>query len=160
VRHVYNRLLCLYPAVFRRRYGTEMSLDFAEGWAEARAVGPVAAVVFASRVAGDLVVSLVREWTRGFRIAIAAATAGVTLLLWSVALRPWAWQWDMQIGPPPRARTAPPVTETELLVLATAVLIPVLVVLVCATRLVKRPEVTHGATRTERGSRTASGKPA
>ena len=103
MRHAYETLLRLYPEAFRRRYGTEMSLDFAEGWAEARAVGPVATVVFASRVAGDLVVSLLREWTRGFRVAIAAATAGVTLLLWSVALRPWAWQWDMQIGPPPQA---------------------------------------------------------
>jgi len=141
VRHAYETLLRLYPEAFRRRYGTEMSLDFAEGWAEARAVGPVATVVFASRVAGDLVVSLLREWTRGFRVAIAAATAGVTLLLWGVALRPWAWQWDLRIGPPPQAQNAPPVTEAELLVLATAVLIPILVVLVCASRLVKRREV-------------------
>ena len=141
MRHAYETLLRLYPEAFRRRYGTEMSLDFAEGWAEARAVGPVATVVFASRVAGDLVVSLLREWTRGFRVAIAAATAGVTLLLWGVALRPWAWQGDLRIGPPPQAQNAPPVTEAELLVLATAVLIPILVVLVCASRLVKRREV-------------------
>jgi len=141
VRHAYETLLRLYPEAFRRRYGTEMSLDFAEGWAEARAAGPVATVVFASHVAGDLVVSLLREWTRGFRVAIAAATAGVTLLLWGVALRPWAWQGDLRVGPPPQAQNAPPVTEAELLVLATAVLIPILVVLVCASRLVKRREV-------------------
>jgi hypothetical protein len=141
VRHVYNQLLRLYPEAFRRRFGAEMSLDFAEGWAEANAVGAVATVVFASRVAGDLVVSLLREWTRGFRVAIAAATAGVTLLLWGVALRPWAWQWDMQIGPPPQALNAPPLTEAELLVIATAVLIPILVVLVCASRLVRRRDV-------------------
>ena len=85
--------------------------------------------------------SLLREWTRGSRVAIGAAAAGVTLLLWGLALRPWAWQWDMQIGPPSQARSAPPVTEAELLVLATAVLIPILVVLVCASRLVKRREV-------------------
>ncbi len=141
MRHAYDRLLRLYPDAFRRRYGAEMLLDFEEGWAEARAAGPVATVAFASRVAGDLVVSLLREWTRGYRLAIAAATVGVTLLLWGVALRPWAWQWDMQIGPPPQARNAPPVTQAELLVLATAVLIPILVVLVCASRLVKRRKV-------------------
>ena len=67
-----------------------------------------------------------------FALAIGAATAAVTLLLWGLALRPWAWQWDMQIGPPPQARNAPPVTEAELLVVATAVLIPILVVLICS----------------------------
>jgi len=141
VRHAYETLLRLYPEAFRRRYGTEMSLDFADGWNEARARGPAAALAFAARVAGDLVVSLLREWTRGIRLAIAAATAAVTLLLWGVVLRPWAWRWDIQIGPPPQAQNAPPVTEAELLVLATAVLIPILVVLVCASRLVKRREV-------------------
>ena len=141
MRHVYDVLLRLYPEAFRRRYGVEMALDFADGWTEARAGGPTAVVAFARRVAGDLVMSLLREWTRGSRAAIGAAAAGVTVLLWGLALRPWAWRWDMQTGAPPQARTAPPVSETELLVLATAVLIPILVVLVCASRLVKRREV-------------------
>ena len=91
MRHAYDMLLRLYPEPFRRRYGAEMSLDFTDGWAEARATGPAAVLRFACRVAGDLAVSLLREWTRGARLVIVAATAGVTLLLWGLALRPWVW---------------------------------------------------------------------
>jgi hypothetical protein len=138
VRHAYDVLLRLYPQAFRRRYGVEMSLDFADGWTEARAGGPAAASAFATRVAGDLVVSLLREWMRGPRLVIAAVTAGVTTLLWSLALRPWMWTWDIQPGPPVGARTAPPVTEGELLAIAAAAMLPVIVVLLFATRLVTR----------------------
>jgi hypothetical protein len=138
VRHAYDTLLRLYPEPFRGRYRAEMSLDFAEGWAEARAVGRAASVSFASRAAGDLFVSLLREWGRGSRVLIGATTAAVTLLLWAVALRPWAWKWDVQPGPPPHARTAPPATEVELLVLAVAAMVPVVVVLLVANRLAKR----------------------
>jgi hypothetical protein len=138
VRHAYDVLLRLYPEPFRRRYGMEMSLDFADGWREARAGGILAAAAFAARASGDLAVSLLREWTRGPRVVIGALAAGVTLLLWGLALRPWAWRWDIQPGPPPQMRSAPPVTETELLVLAAAAMIPVIVVLLLATRLVTR----------------------
>ena len=140
MRHAYDMLLRLYPEAFRRRYGVEMALDFADGWQEARANGPAAALAFAGRVVGDLVVSLLREWTRGARLAIVAATAGVTVLLWSVALRPWAWLWNIQPGPP-RHASAAPVTEAELLALAGAALLPVIVVLLLASRLVKRREL-------------------
>jgi hypothetical protein len=140
VRHAYDVLLRLYPEAFRRRYGVEMSLDFADGLAEARAGGPAAAIVFAVRVAGDLVVSLLREWTRGARLAIVAATAGITLLLWGVALRPWAWNWSIQPGPP---RNVPldEVTAAELLVLAAGAMLPVIVVLIFSLRMVKRREL-------------------
>jgi len=107
VRHAYDTLLRLYPDAFRRRYGVEMSLDFADGWHEARANGPAAALAFATRAAGDLAVSLVREWTRGSRLAIGAGAAAVTMLLWGVALRPWAWKWDIQPGPPRNAAVTP-----------------------------------------------------
>ena len=139
MRHAYDMLLRLYPEAFRRRYSVEMALDFADGWTEARAGGFAAALAFAGRVVGDLVVSLLREWTRGARLAIVAATAGVTLLLWSVALRPWAWIWNIQLGLP-RHASATQVTEAELLALAAAALLPVIVVLLLASRLVKRRE--------------------
>jgi len=139
VRHAYDMLLRLYPETFRRRYGAEMSLDFADGWAEARTGGPLALLKFASRVAGDLAVSLVREWTRGARLVIVAATAVVTLLLWSLALRPWAWLRGIQPGPPPDVPNTD-VSEAQLLMLAAGALLPVLVVLLFATRLVKRRE--------------------
>jgi hypothetical protein len=140
VRHVYDALLRLYPESFRRRYGAEMSLDFADGWVEARAGGPAAVIRFASRVAGDLAVSLVREWTRGARLVIVATTAVVTLLLWSLALRPWAWLRGIQPGPPPNVPNTD-VTEAQLLMLAAGALIPVIVVLLFATRMVKRRDV-------------------
>jgi len=141
VRHAYDLLLRLYPHAFRRRYGVEMSLDFADGWSEARARGRTAALVFTTHVLGDLVVSLVREWTRGARLAIAVATASVTLLLWGLALRPWAWKWDIQPGP--RQAPAGDVTSAELLVLAVGAMLPVIVVLLFAMRLIKRHEVTR-----------------
>ena len=139
MRHAYDALLRLYPEAFRRRYGAEMSLDFADGWVEARASGPAAVIRFASRVARDLAVSVVREWTRGARLVIVAATAAVTLLLWSLALRPWAWLRGIQPGPPPNVPNTD-VTEAQLLMLAAGALLPVLVVLLCATRLVRRRE--------------------
>jgi hypothetical protein len=137
VRHAYDALLRLYPESFRRRYGAEMSLDFADGWADARMGGPMARVGFASRVAGDLAVSLVREWTRGAHLVIMAAAAVITLLLWGVALRPWAWKWDLRPGPPLRTPVAD-ITEGQLLMLAAGALIPVIVELLFATRMVKR----------------------
>jgi hypothetical protein len=140
VRHAYDMLLRLYPDAFRRRYGVEMSLDFADGWAAARAGGPTAVLAFASRVAGDLVVSLLREWTRGARLAIVAATVGVTLLMWGIALRPWAWIWSIQPGPPPHAAVTD-VTAAQLIGLAAAAMLPVILVLLFATRLVKRREL-------------------
>jgi hypothetical protein len=139
VRHAYDRLLRLYPEAFRHRYGVEMSLDFADGWAEARANGSVAVIWFASRVAGDLAVSLLREWTRGVRLVIVAATASVTLLIWGLAFRPWAWKWDIQPGPPHAVVTE--VTAAQLMGLAAAAMLPVILVLLFATRLVKRREV-------------------
>ena len=140
MRHAYDMLLRLYPELFRRRYGVEMSLDFTDGWAEARAGGLLSLLRFAIRVAGDLAVSLVREWTRGARLVIVATTAVVTLLLWSLALRPWVWLRGIQPGPPPNALNTD-VTEAQLLMLAAGALIPVLVVLLFATRLVRRREV-------------------
>ena len=146
MRHAYEKLLRLYPESFRRRYGVEMSLDFTDGWREARAHGAAATVAFASRVAGDLAVSLVREWTRGARLAIVAATAGVTLLLWALALRPWLWAWSFrQLPPRPAAQAG--VTEAELLMVAAGAMIPVIVVLLFATRMVKRRDVPRRTMR-------------
>jgi hypothetical protein len=138
-RHPYDMLLRLYPQTFRRRFGVEMSLDFADGWAEARAKGRVATLSFTIRVARDLAVSLRREWARGSRMLIAASTALATLLLWGLALRPWAWRWDIRPGPPPQVSVSL-VTETELLALAAAAILPVIVVLVFAPRVIKRRE--------------------
>ena len=140
MRHVYDMLLRLYPEAFRRRYGVEMALDFADGWREARANGPAAALAFAGRVVGDLAVSLLREWTRGARLAIVAATAGVTVLLWSVALRPWAWIWNIQPGPP-RNVPVDEATAAELLVIAAGAMLPVIAVLLFSLRGIKRREL-------------------
>ena len=138
VVHAYAVLLRLYPEAFRRRYAAEMSLDFADALDAARAGGWLAVGVFAVRVRGDLAVSLLREWTRNGRLALTAATAGVTLLLWALALRPWAWRWDIRPGPPPHA-PATPVTEVELLVLVVLALLPVVVVILFAGYLTRIP---------------------
>jgi hypothetical protein len=136
MHHVYDLLLRLLPEDFRRRYTVEMALDFEDGWREATAGGWRRRVEFGMRASGDLAVTLLREWTRGARLGVIAATAGVTALLWGLALRPWSWDW--QTSPKPRHAAVVPVTEAELLVLAAAAMLPVLVVLVFASRLVQR----------------------
>jgi hypothetical protein len=136
VEHAYDVLLRLYPAAFRQRYATEMSLDFADALDAARARGPIAVMAFAGRAMGDLAMSLLREWTRTGRLALGALSAGVTLLLWGLARRPWAWNWDIQPGPPPHARRTP-VTEVELFVIAVLALVPVVVVIVFAGQLAR-----------------------
>ena len=136
--HAYAVLLRLYPEAFRRRYAAEMALDFADALDAARAGGWAAVGAFALRVLGDLAVSLLREWTRTGRLALTAATAGVTLLLWALALRPWAWRWDIRPGPPPHAPAAP-VTEVELLVLVVLALLPVVLVILFAGYLTRTP---------------------
>jgi len=138
MRKAYDVLLRLYPEGFRRRYGAEMALDFADGWMEARAAGATGALRFAARAAGDLAMSLLREWTHGAGVAIVAATAGTTLLLWGLALRPWAWNWNIQPGPPRHAYHAASASEVDLFVLAAVAMIPIVVVLLFAPRMIKR----------------------
>ena len=137
MRHAYDMLLRLFPIGFRRRYGVEMSLDFADGWSEARARGRMATLAFLRRTAGDLAVSLLREWTRGARLAIVVATAAVTTLLWALALRPWLWAWNLR-QLPPRPATSADMTEAELLMVAAGAMLPVIVVLLWSMRLLKR----------------------
>lgn len=142
--HAYAVLLRLYPEAFRRRYAAEMVLDFQDALDAARAVGRVAVGACASRAIGDLAVSLVREWNIAGRLAMLAATASVTMLVWGLALRPWAWRGDIQPGPPLHARQAPPVTEVELLVLAVLALVPIVVVILVAPCLGRAPSTgTH-----------------
>ena len=74
--------------------------------------------------------------TRRARLGVVAATASVTAMLWGLALRPWSWNW--QASPGPRHAAVAPVTEAELLVLAGTAMLPVLVVLLFASRLVQR----------------------
>jgi hypothetical protein len=136
VHHVYNLFLRLLPEDFRRRYGVEMAVDFEDGWREAAAAGWRRRVAFGTRASGDLAVSLLREWTRGARLGVLAATASVTATLWGLALRPWSWHW--QTSPRLRHAAVAPVTEAELLVLGGTAMLPVLVVLLFASRLVQR----------------------
>jgi hypothetical protein len=136
VHHVYDVFLRLLPEDFRRRYAEEMALDFEDGWRDAATGGWRRRVEFGMRASGDLAVSLLREWTRGARLGVVAATASVTALLWGLALRPWSWLWHT--SPRLRHPSAVPVTEAELLVLAGAAMLPVLVVLLFASRIVQR----------------------
>jgi hypothetical protein len=61
-----------------------------------------------------------------------------------LALRPWTW-WDIQPGPPAHARSAPPATEAELLVLAALALLPVIVVILFAGHLTRASRLARDA---------------
>ncbi|MCC7124822.1 MAG: hypothetical protein IT178_08230 [Acidobacteria bacterium] len=136
MHHVYKLFLRLLPEDFHRRYGVEMALDFEDGWREAAAGGWRRRVEFGVRASGDLAVSLLRERTRGAHLGVVAATVSVTTLLWGLALRPWSWPWEAL--PRPRQAEVVPVSEAELLGLAAAAVLPVLVVLLFGSRLVQR----------------------
>ena len=130
----YRLVLRFYPEAFRRRYADEMRLDFEDALQEAAAAGAMATLVFACRQTADTGSSLLREWSRGTRVATIAATTGVTLTLWALALRPWAW---IRIQPRDRAMfTTAPVEIWELLVIAIVAMVPVIVLIVLAPRLV------------------------
>lgn len=88
------------------------------------------------RASGDLVATVLREWTRGARLGVVAASASATALLWGLALRPWSWPWAT--SPIRRTAAVVPVTEGELLVLAAAAMMPVLAVLLLASLMVQR----------------------
>jgi hypothetical protein len=131
----YRLALSFYPPAFRRRYADELRLDFEDGLHEAVATGAFVAVLFACRTTVDLCASLLREWSRGTRAATAAATTGVTIALWGLALRPWTWKPSFQ----PQSRDAfstAPVDVWELVAIAVAALVPVIAVIVLAPWLV------------------------
>jgi hypothetical protein len=119
-----------------------MALDFEDALRAERARGWGAVAAFAMRSLGDLAVSVSREGARTGTLAFAAATAGLTALLWGLALRPWAW-WDIRPGPPAHAHSAPPVTEAELLVLAVLALLPAVVVILFAGHLTRARPPRH-----------------
>jgi hypothetical protein len=130
--------LALYPATFRRRYADEMRLDFEDGLHEAAATGAFNDVLrFVCRTAADMGASLLREWSCGTRAAILATTTGITLALWGLALRPWTWNGGIQ---PLNRRTGmtASVEVWELIVIAVVALVPVIVLIVLAPRLVQR----------------------
>ena len=138
VVRAYRVALSLYPHAFRRRYADEMRLDFEEALQEAVDAGAVAVLLFACRQGADMCSSLLREWSRGTRVATAAATTVITVGLWGLALRPWAWKGSIQ----PRhhgAATTAPVDVWELLVIAIMAMAPVIVLIVLAARSVERP---------------------
>lgn len=136
----YRLTLSFYPAAFRRRYADEMRLDFEDGLHEAVAAGALAALRFACRAAVDTCASLLREWSRGTRAATAAAATAITIALWGLALRPWAWKPSIR----PQSRGSSmiaPVEVWELIVMAVVALVPVIVLIVIAPRLVQRAPI-------------------
>jgi hypothetical protein len=137
VVRAYDVCLRLYPESFRSRYAAEMLLDFEDGLAAAAPHGILAVFTFVRCAGGDFVVSLFREWIGAGCAVRVAITTAMTLLLWGLALRPWSWRWDIQLGPPVHARFARPVTEIELLMLALLALVPVMVILVLAGQLAR-----------------------
>ena len=131
----YRVALWFYPEAFRRRYADEMCLDFEDAVQEALAAGASAALFFACRQAADMCFSLVREWSRGTRAVTAAATTVITVVIWGLALRPWVWKQTIQ----PRSSgtfTTAPVDVWELFLIGIVAMVPVVVLIVFAPRLI------------------------
>ncbi len=133
----YRVALRFYPEPFRRRYADEMRLDFEDALQDAVAAGAIAALRFACRHAADLWSSLLREWIRGPRAATAAATTVITVALWGLALRPWAWQPSFHQRDRDTFMSSP-VDFWELILIAIVAMVPVIVLIVLAPRLVQR----------------------
>ena len=134
---VYRLALLLYPAAFRRRYADEMRLDFEDALHDAVVAGAVASLLFLCRQCADVGSSLLREWSRGTNAATAAATTVVTVALWGLALRPWTWKPGNPL--PSRATVVPqPIEVWQLFVIAIVAMVPVIVLIVFAPRLVQR----------------------
>jgi hypothetical protein len=132
---IYRVALWLYPEAFRRRYADEMRLDFEDALQGAVAAGAIAVLLFASRQTADMGSSLLREWSRGTRAATIAVTAVITAALWGLALRPWACKRSIQ--PINRGTfTTAPVDLWALFVIAIVAMVPVIVLIVLAPRLV------------------------
>jgi len=132
---MYRVALSLYPEAFRRRYAEEMQLDFEDALQEALNAGAIAALLLMCRQTVDLGSSLIREWSRGSRPATTAATTAITVALWALALRPWAWMRDIQ----PLGRstlTTAPVDVWELFVIAIVAMAPVVALVMLAAPLV------------------------
>jgi uncharacterized membrane protein YidH (DUF202 family) len=85
----------------------------------------------------DMCASLLREWSRGTRAMTAAATTGITIALWGLALRPWTWKESIRPQDRGTSMTAP-VEVWELIAIAVVALVPVVVLIVLAPRLVQR----------------------
>lgn len=84
--HGYRRALRCFPAAFRDRYADEMYLDFEDALHEAMGAGGTAALRCVFRQGTDLCSSLLREWSRGTRVATTAATTVITCAIWALAL--------------------------------------------------------------------------
>jgi putative ABC transport system permease protein len=78
----YRRLLALYPAAFRVRYGEEMAAFYRERWLEARSRGRLAAAALWASVVADLAATALaeraEELTRRAKAAGAARAAALT----------------------------------------------------------------------------------
>ena len=89
---IYTALILLYPHAFWRTFHEELEDDFEEGSVEAREAGPAAVWKFRLRTAGDLAVSLLREWLRTPWIPVLITSASISMGLFAFAafkVRQW-----------------------------------------------------------------------
>ena len=91
--NLYERALRLYPPHFHRQFADQMSLDFADGYAAARADGPRAVMAFMLRSYQDLVISLLTQWLRDESLIITAMSTSAALAIWAAALYVAAHEW-------------------------------------------------------------------
>ena len=90
---MYKSLLLLYPAAFYRRFAGEMSNDFEDGYAMARARGRQAAAAFLVRCYGDLFGSVISQWLRHERLIVSGVSVAVAVAIWSAAFYVAAHEW-------------------------------------------------------------------
>lgn len=98
---IYRQAVRLYPHGFWRTFHDELESDFDDGRADALEHGWPALCWFWLRAAGDLIVSLIREWLRTPWIPVLIAAASISLTLFSFAAFK-VRQWPQHLQWPPR----------------------------------------------------------
>ena len=95
----FDALTCLLPGEFKRRYGAEMRLDFADDLARCTTAADFG--VMLARACGDLVASIAREWCASelLKLLIYAGMAHAGIWLVGVAIAAWQWPGGSRLYP-------------------------------------------------------------
>jgi len=121
---VYRTLIRLYPHGFWRTFHDELERDFEDAAAEARLEGTGALVRFWASAAGDLLLSLGREWLRTPWIPVLCAAAMLSVGLFAYTAFKIR-RWPHAAWPEPRGIDSEADSLQLIVIMVVGVLIPI-----------------------------------